>query len=321
MVSGKGPPIVFLPEIFQHSQLAWTERPIAEALKHLAKRFEVVQYDSRGQGMSQRGLIDHLMQRYECDLEAVIEAMGRHRVALFASGIFGHVAVRCALVHPDAVAAVILNNVPVDNSRGQFLYAPWVVDLAKSDWAGYLLLTARATFPESDPAAMVAYYLAAAEQVDHLQFLAATEKSSVEDEAPLLKVPVLLLTSATDPTWPGSEDRGKLLAPLIPGARIVVVSQRAVMTDNLVRAEQTEAFLDESGYSAPSSVSEASGLSARELQVLRLVAAGKSNPQIAAELVISVNTVQHHVSNILAKTGLTNRTEVAAFALRRQLDS
>jgi DNA-binding CsgD family transcriptional regulator len=55
-------------------------------------------------------------------------------------------------------------------------------------------------------------------------------------------------------------------------------------------------------------------LSQRELEVLRLIAAGRSNPQIAEELVISLNTVQRHVSNILAKTGAANRTEAALYA-------
>jgi DNA-binding CsgD family transcriptional regulator len=56
------------------------------------------------------------------------------------------------------------------------------------------------------------------------------------------------------------------------------------------------------------------GLSEREVEVLRLVAAGKSNARIADELVISVNTVQRHVGNILNKTGMTNRTQAAAYA-------
>ena len=62
-----------------------------------------------------------------------------------------------------------------------------------------------------------------------------------------------------------------------------------------------------------------SGLSARELEVLRLLAAGKSNREIADALVISLNTVARHVSNIFDKVGAQNRTEVAAFAHRHGL--
>lgn len=58
------------------------------------------------------------------------------------------------------------------------------------------------------------------------------------------------------------------------------------------------------------------GLSEREVEVLRLVAAGKTNSQIADELVISVNTVQRHVGNILTKTGQANRTQAASYAHR-----
>jgi ATP/maltotriose-dependent transcriptional regulator MalT len=58
------------------------------------------------------------------------------------------------------------------------------------------------------------------------------------------------------------------------------------------------------------------GLTARELEVLRLVAAGRSNQQIATELFISPKTASVHVSNILGKLGVTNRVE-AAFAAHR----
>jgi DNA-binding NarL/FixJ family response regulator len=60
-------------------------------------------------------------------------------------------------------------------------------------------------------------------------------------------------------------------------------------------------------------------LSPREIEVLRLLAAGRSNQQIADELVISLNTVNRHVSNIYAKTGAANRAEAAAYATRRGL--
>ena len=61
------------------------------------------------------------------------------------------------------------------------------------------------------------------------------------------------------------------------------------------------------------------GLSEREVQVLRLVTAGKSNRQVAEELVISPNTAIRHVSNILAKTGAANRTEAATYATKHGL--
>jgi two-component system, NarL family, response regulator LiaR len=56
------------------------------------------------------------------------------------------------------------------------------------------------------------------------------------------------------------------------------------------------------------------GLSEREVEVLRLLAAGRSNQQIADDLFISVNTVSHHLRNIFAKTGTNNRTEASSFA-------
>ena len=56
-----------------------------------------------------------------------------------------------------------------------------------------------------------------------------------------------------------------------------------------------------------------------EVEVLGLVAAGKSNADIAEELVISPNTVVRHVSNILAKTGSANRTEAARYASQHGL--
>jgi DNA-binding NarL/FixJ family response regulator len=54
------------------------------------------------------------------------------------------------------------------------------------------------------------------------------------------------------------------------------------------------------------------GLSEREIEIARLVAAGASNPDIAAQLFLSRKTVERHVSNVLAKVGVRNRTELAA---------
>lgn len=61
------------------------------------------------------------------------------------------------------------------------------------------------------------------------------------------------------------------------------------------------------------------GLTTREVEVLRLVAAGRTNPQIARELVLSEKTVARHLSNIFGKIGVASRTEAAAYAFTQRL--
>jgi DNA-binding NarL/FixJ family response regulator len=62
-----------------------------------------------------------------------------------------------------------------------------------------------------------------------------------------------------------------------------------------------------------------SGLTEREGQVIRLVARGHSNREIAQALVISEKTAKAHVSNILGKLGLEDRTQLAIYALKNGL--
>ena len=67
------------------------------------------------------------------------------------------------------------------------------------------------------------------------------------------------------------------------------------------------------------SPSVAHGLSSRELEVLRLIATGKSNRDIAAALVISEHTVARHVHNIFAKLGVSSRAGATAFAFEHDV--
>ncbi len=61
------------------------------------------------------------------------------------------------------------------------------------------------------------------------------------------------------------------------------------------------------------------GLTAREIDVLRLVADGQTNKEIGATLVISEHTVARHIQNMLAKLGCSSRAALAAFAVEHQL--
>ncbi|MFN0093362.1 MAG: response regulator transcription factor [Dehalococcoidia bacterium] len=69
----------------------------------------------------------------------------------------------------------------------------------------------------------------------------------------------------------------------------------------------------ESGHDLPA------GLTPRECEILRLVAAGSTSKEIADLLVLSVRTVERHISNVYAKIGAHGRAEAAAFAIRHSL--
>jgi DNA-binding NarL/FixJ family response regulator len=88
------------------------------------------------------------------------------------------------------------------------------------------------------------------------------------------------------------------------------------LLDPSVLAPVLERFRD---LEAKEQTREVASLSAREREVLALVAEGLTNKEIAAELVISENTARNHVSHILDKLDLTRRSEAAVFAAQRGL--
>jgi len=78
--------------------------------------------------------------------------------------------------------------------------------------------------------------------------------------------------------------------------------------------------LQEGGGTAPERPrTGAEALTARELEILQLIVEGRSNAQIAAALYISEKTVKNHITNILRKLDLHDRTQAAVFALRHGL--
>ena len=81
----------------------------------------------------------------------------------------------------------------------------------------------------------------------------------------------------------------------------LVVSERVVVT------------------AAPGAVAQGGALTARELEVLRLVARGLSNKEIAADLRITTHTVKYHLAAVLEKLGVRSRTEAVSLGVRTGL--
>jgi DNA-binding NarL/FixJ family response regulator len=90
------------------------------------------------------------------------------------------------------------------------------------------------------------------------------------------------------------------------------LSPRAAAT---VLEKMRREHIETDGIDDPASI-----LSPRELEILHLIARGLENAQIAAELNISPRTAKNHLSNVLAKLGMTNRVQAAIYAVRHGLD-
>ena len=114
----------------------------------------------------------------------------------------------------------------------------------------------------------------------------------------------------------------------MPHGRLEVVDGRSAtlffegtdeMVDLLTAFALDPSMATRPAASAPVRADATGGLSPREREVLRLVAAGGSNGQIAASLGISINTVERHVSNVYRKIDARGRADATAWAIRNGL--
>lgn len=96
---------------------------------------------------------------------------------------------------------------------------------------------------------------------------------------------------------------------------------RDEVRDGRLDAQAAQAVLAAAGHTAPRRQAGPAGLTAREIEVLRLLARGLSTKQIAEQLVISRKTARNHVQNIYAKAGVSNRAQASIFAVRHGLMS
>jgi len=139
-------------------------------------------------------------------------------------------------------------------------------------------------------------------------------RSNLRDVLPEVTAPALVLHRRGDRTVPIA--RGRELASLLPNARFVPLSGDSHLPwldDQRELQRALAGFLDDAV--APP-VNGDSPLTTRETEVLRLVASGLSNREIAGTLVLSEHTVHRHVANIRRKLAQSSRAAATAHAAR-----
>jgi DNA-binding CsgD family transcriptional regulator/pimeloyl-ACP methyl ester carboxylesterase len=315
-VKGSGTPYVLLPLPISNIQLYWrAETFMLSWLEALSDRFRLIQYDGRGQGMSNRGLsaagspLD-----LERDLDAVVDRLQLKRFILHASTAPGHTAIRYCVAHPERVEALILSQCRAGLPRA-------INSLAAENWDVFLRSNLPDGLSQQQAQQSIASMKQSVTQQDWLELSKIWAESTIEDMLPLVRTPTLVMHARDFLTYARPEE-SMAVAARIPGARFVLVDGSTSLGDasqSLRAIDEFLAGLPERGEAATFPGPRPEGLSRRELEVLRLVAAGKSNHQIADELVISLFTVNRHVSNIFAKTGAANRAEATSYAHRHAI--
>jgi pimeloyl-ACP methyl ester carboxylesterase len=351
-VCGKGIPLVRVPSLFGNFTLQWDRGILDHHFRTLSDHFELVLFDCRGQGASTRGLADGTtLDDYVRDLELLVDKLGLDRFILLGMSAMGKIAVRYALKHPDRSLALLLHGYS-DPYRGTRL---GLDNLMRTDWPLYLQTCARMGWTWTDSTNVVGVLRACTTQEDHIRQFLALEADPGDPLLQAIEAPALVMATREDSRPLGAEAEARRLAALIPGGRLVVfddasggfdstnggpppiigaiqalLQERANRDPQAGRSPASPAVLSareiEVLLSSPAVTPSAkpphsdAGLSPRESEVLSLIAAGRSNQQIAAELVISLRTVERHITNLYSKIGARGKADATAYALRHGYD-
>jgi DNA-binding CsgD family transcriptional regulator len=316
---GSGPPLLLVWGM-QHLGLQWTSPLYRRFYRHLAETNLVVQYDPRGQGMSTRGIPESVtLDDFARDIETIVDHLNLERFALLGIMRLGNAALRFASRHPDRVRALILWNCdPGSPSSGAWGTG---TRLAPTNWDYLVESTARTSFPQDDFEVQRNIKAHTMSREDFLVTLPALGNAFYESELRGIRVPTLVLATRSGAWSFATEEGSTRLAATIPGANLSLfddVGGGLFSTEDEVPPGIRAIRHFTAAVTAPDRrafhAAAPGRLSRREAQILRLVARGMLNQEIADELVISINTVRRHVSNILDKTGVANRAQAVAYA-------
>ena len=335
---GSGPVLVKAPNWMTHLEYEWQTPVWRHWWEELARDYTLIRFDQRGAGLSDWNVPEASFESWVRDLEAVVEATAVDRFALLGISQGGPVAIEYSVRHPEKVSHLVLYGAYARGSlfrgRSQEEHEA-LVTLTREGWGrdnpAYRQMFTSQFMPGATTAQMGWF--------NELQRISTTGANAarvqeigsninVLDRLRLVSAPTLVLHADRDARVP--YDEGRTLASLIPDAHLVTLASGNHLTLADEPAWPTlianvRHFLT-TGRPLPQSPGQTEMLSApagqltpRELEVLRLIAAGRSNQEIAQELVISFNTVTNHVKSILGKTGCANRTEAASYAYRNNL--
>ena len=230
-VMGQGVPFVYV-DSFSHFLLFWRSPAYQPWLHGLADRYQLVLYDPRGTGLSQRGLTEYTAEMPLMDLEAVVDQLALDRFVVFAMYNQAQGAVAYAVKNAGRVAGLILWG-------GYVRWDPrerTLLSIAETNWEFFLQSIAQ-TFNWLEPAEVRAYVdvlRQCATQVDFIKILRAgtTANSDLENLLPDLRTPTLVL-HPKELTIVKAEAAVRL-ASLISDARLVLLDgPNAIPTGDL----------------------------------------------------------------------------------------
>jgi pimeloyl-ACP methyl ester carboxylesterase len=330
---GQGPPLVRAGTWLTHLQHDWDSVVWRHWLAELGHRFTFIRYDDRGCGLSDRDPPRLGLDAWVADLAAVIDASGFRQVALFGISQGGAIAVAYAARHAERVARLVCLG---GYARGSGLRERTAEERDEDEALATLM---RVGWGRPDPTFRRIFtggLIPGASEVqmrwfDELQrqstsgemaarLMRARARIDVTRLAPKVSAPTLILHARDDGMVDFEE--GRELATLIPRAQFVPLEGRnhILLADEPAWSrflEAIDAFMRPMRQPlAKAPASPVHGVTDRELEVLRLVAAGKSNAEIAGILSVSIRTVERHLTNVYAKMGLLGRSARAAAAAR-----
>jgi pimeloyl-ACP methyl ester carboxylesterase/DNA-binding CsgD family transcriptional regulator len=315
---GEGPPLVFGAKWVSHLEEEWEDPRARSFYEELAQNHRVVRYDRLGAGVSDRGLSEPPTIDEETSvLESVLAACGGAPATILACSCAPAVTASLAARSPERVDRIVFFGSYVSRDDLPEATRRSLVDFVRFNWPLAAQMLAGLIVPHAsgdEIAALSRYKRHSADAEVAAAFLELELFGSARPFLPLVTMPTLVLHRRGDRTVPIG--RGRELASLLPNARFIALSGDSHLPHLDDQREVHRAlagFLDDA---VPVASNGDSPLTAREAEVLRLVAAGLSNREIASSLVLSEHTVHRHVANVLRKLTQSSRAAAAAQATR-----